>query len=240
MKFYKNTDVGVVRKENQDRVAIFQEGNITFAILCDGMGGHKGGSHASAITVAAFEKEFNIGINTQKVDKWFSKALKRSKKDMERFASHDKNLLDMGTTMTGVLIVDKRAYIINIGDSRTYAYNGMLHQVTKDHNLRNHYIEKYGYSAEQAAKVAGAMALTSALGPQKTTSVDSFVLDIVPSTKYLILTSDGIHDYVPKPVFEDIIAKESTLEEKTSLMIARAIKNKSSDNLSIIIIEVNS
>ena len=69
MKFYKNTDVGVVRKENQDRVAIFQEGNITFAILCDGMGGHKGGSHASAITVAAFEKEFNIGINTQKVDK---------------------------------------------------------------------------------------------------------------------------------------------------------------------------
>lgn len=59
MEYVIKTDVGTVRKENQDRAAVFVGKKMTFAILCDGMGGHMGGSYASSLTIETFEREFN-------------------------------------------------------------------------------------------------------------------------------------------------------------------------------------
>lgn len=239
MKHALMSDVGVVRKENQDRVAVFQRGKQTLAILCDGMGGHTGGSVASSVTVDTFEKTFTDEIPEKKITSWFTKSINRAKKEMTLAANGDRNLLDMGTTLTAALITEKNIYVFNIGDSRTYIYNGLLHQVTEDHNLRNYYIDNYGYSPEEAAKISGAAALTSALGPTKKTDVDSFLLPLEDSIKYIILTSDGIHDYIAKPTFEKILFTEKkSIEEKETEIIKQAIRGKSSDNLSIIIVDL--
>lgn len=241
MSYTIKTDVGVVRTENQDRAAVFQSGKITFGILCDGMGGHTGGSHAAAITIDVFEKEFtkNFPNNSKNYNKWFVKGIQKAKREMEIFANEDNALLDMGTTVTCVIIDSNEAHIFNIGDSRTYAYNGLLHQITTDHNLRNHYIEKFGYSDEKAATLMGAAALTSALGPRKKSKIDSIVTPIDEDLKYFILTSDGIHDYISKPNFEKIISSETSLEEKAERLVISAIKGKSSDNLTVAIMEVS-
>lgn len=239
MQYTVRTDVGVVRSENQDRAAVFHNDDFTFAILCDGMGGHQGGSHASSITIATFEKEFEKGFKEENVTEWFRNTVAKSKEAMIKFAGRDKALLDMGTTLTAALIAKDKVYIFNIGDSRTHAYNGLFHLITKDHNLRNHYIDKWGYSVEEAAKVIGAAALTSALGPTKQMFIDAFVVANDESLEYIVLTSDGIHDYISKPVFERIIADENrSLEEKGDELIATAIKGKSSDNLTCAIVKL--
>lgn len=242
MEHIIKTDIGVVRVENQDRAAVFNKKGITLGILCDGMGGHKGGSFASAITIDTFEKEFNKSFpfgNIDNIDKWFLKTIKESKKNMTFFAKGDVGLLDMGTTVTAAIVIDGDIKIYNIGDSRTYIYNGLLHQITVDHNLRNHYIKKFNYSEDEAAQVVGAAALTSALGPTKTTSAEQFQVANDSSVKFIILTSDGIHDYISKPNFEKIIASKHSLEKKSSALIKYAIKGKSSDNLTVVIVEVN-
>lgn len=239
MKHTVRTNVGVVRSENQDRAAVFQNDKYTFAILCDGMGGHKGGSYASSIAIETFEREFNKGFNIENITEWFGNAVSKSKEAMIRFAAQDKPLMDMGTTLTAALITDTKVFVFNIGDSRTYAYNGLFHQITKDHNLWNHYIDKWGYSPEEAAKMMGAAALTSALGPTKTLSVDAFVVENDENLKYIVLTSDGIHDYISKPVFEKIVADENrSLEDKGDELIAQAIRGKSSDNLTCVIVKI--
>lgn len=70
MEHIIKTDVGVVRKENQDRAAFFEKGDVALAILCDGMGGHTGGSFASSLTINSFEKEFaRTNINRENVSK---------------------------------------------------------------------------------------------------------------------------------------------------------------------------
>ncbi len=241
MKYTIKTDVGVVRSENQDRAKVFENDTVTFAILCDGMGGHEGGSHAARITINQFGKEFSKSLpkTEDKYGEWFTHALKKSKKAMEKYAWRNSALLDMGTTVTAALITKSNIYVYNVGDSRTYVYNGLLHQITVDHNLRNHYIKKFGYSEEEAATVLGAAALTSALGPKKKTHVEQFIVENEPTVKYLILTSDGIHDYISKPNFETIISSDSTDEQKSEVLIKQAIKGKSSDNLTAIILEVN-
>ena len=158
---------------------------------------------------------------------------------MIKFANGDERLLDMGTTVTAALIYRDKIHIYNVGDSRTYVYNGLLSQITVDHNLRNHYIKKFNYTEEQAATVMGAAALTSALGPKKKATIEQFVLKITPEIELLILTSDGIHDYISKPHFEQIISANVSLEERAHVLIKQAIRGKSADNLTVAILEVN-
>ena len=239
MAYIIKTDVGVVRSENQDRAAVFKKANITLLILCDGMGGHEGGVHASRITIDTFEKEFNKSLPKRSFEygKWFSTSLSKSRKAMTKYANGNNRLMDMGTTVTAAILTKEKVYVFNVGDSRTYIYNGLLHQITVDHNLRNHYINKFGYSEEEAATVMGAAALTSALGPTKKTTAEQFQVVNSNEIKSIILTSDGIHDYIAKPNFEKIVASNGTLEKKTSTLIKYAIKGKSSDNLTVILWE---
>ena len=58
------TDIGKERKVNQDAFAleVFEEDNLAFFIVCDGMGGVKGGEVASSISVRVIEEEFKLNI----------------------------------------------------------------------------------------------------------------------------------------------------------------------------------
>ena len=55
MKYVVETNIGVVRDENQDKANVFENDYVLVAVLCDGMGGHFGGSLASAITIETFK-----------------------------------------------------------------------------------------------------------------------------------------------------------------------------------------
>jgi protein phosphatase len=207
------------------------------------MGGHEGGSVASSQTLHVFEKEFykRFPKNESLVHAWFKSTVKKSKEAMVKAAKNNKKLLDMGTTLTCAIFLEKNILIFNIGDSRTYVYNGLLHQVTTDHNLRNYYMQDHNLSPEKASHVIGGSALTSALGPNKKTIIDAFEIDNDPDIKYIILTSDGIHDYISKPFFEKTLlhTKSNQLETITSNIIKKSIEGESNDNLTIAIVEVN-
>ncbi|MGL5205462.1 MAG: PP2C family protein-serine/threonine phosphatase [Metamycoplasmataceae bacterium] len=241
MNYKINTNIGVVREENQDR-AIVVEGNIaTLALLCDGMGGHFGGSLASSITINTFASEMEtLPIDQRQIFDWFKNTIKKCKNNMIAEAGGDDMKKDMGTTVTAAIIYrdTKDIFIFNIGDSRTYIYDGLLNQITIDHNLMNYYIIEEGMSEFEAAKLPGAAALTSALGPNKKTNIEAFTIEHSNEQRTIILTSDGIHDYVTKPNFEMIIASRMNLSEKTDALINQAIRGESADNLTIIILEV--
>lgn len=236
------SDIGVVRLENQDKAAVFKNNRAIFAITCDGMGGHEGGEIASRLTIEVFEKEFKrnfpYSFNHEDLRDWYHNTLKRVKKAMVKYANKSTSLLDMGTTVASALIFEKEIIIYNIGDSRVYVYNGLLQQITRDHNIRNFYTQKYNYSDEEAAKILGASALTSALGPQKKTTLEQFIIPRNDAIIYVILTTDGIHDYISKPKFESIVNADDGLEKKAENLIKNAIIYKSSDNLTATIVDL--
>lgn len=159
---------------------------------------------------------------------------------MKRQAEFNRQLLDMGTTLTAAAIFDDKIMIYNIGDSRTYAYNGLLHQVTEDQNLRNYYIDKHGYSEDEASQIVGAAALTSALGPTKNTQIKPYEVPRTDEMRFVILTSDGIHDYIAPPVMDQVFAHDSSISEKGEQLITKAMRGKSSDNLTCVIVDLRS
>ena len=56
------TDVGLVRKENQDAYAVREEtaSGHTVCVVCDGMGGTAGGKLASRIAVTTYLEELEV------------------------------------------------------------------------------------------------------------------------------------------------------------------------------------
>ena len=64
MKIIAKTDIGLVRATNEDTYTFIKKENGDFlAFVCDGMGGHLGGSYASSKTCDMLTDAFNT-LNT--------------------------------------------------------------------------------------------------------------------------------------------------------------------------------
>lgn len=235
---------GDFRDENQDRVEIIEKDNTVLALLCDGMGGHFGGSFASSIAVNVITKEFldNFNPNLGDHKKWFYDLIDIVKINMKK-QSVNEEMHDMGTTLTAALIFknQKKIIIFNSGDSRTYILNknNDLIQITVDHNYYNQLIQE-GYDKVVANSQRESKYLTSALGPTKKTTLEVFELNTESymKTKSILLTSDGIHSFLNNDEIE-LIIKNSDLSLKNrieTILTSSQIAN-SNDNMSVALIE---
>ncbi|MGY5139732.1 PP2C family protein-serine/threonine phosphatase [Mycoplasmopsis gallinarum] len=250
LKFGKFTDIGTKRLENQDRVAIFCNEQYYLLILCDGMGGHFGGALAASTTINTFETtlhQLNVtqNLTIDETARWIEQSVRKARKEMEFLSLKDAALIDMGTTVTGVLInsVAKTIVVFNIGDSRIYTINkdNSVNQITKDHNLYNSLIEKFNYTHKQAIAERGHRALTSSLGPTKKTKINiSDLSKFYDEIEFIFATSDGVHNFVSQSFFELIFInnKDDDLDNLAQDIVQEALLNKSNDNLSIGIIKL--
>ncbi|MBZ4195267.1 PP2C family protein-serine/threonine phosphatase [Mycoplasma tauri] len=244
MDFGRVSDIGTRRLENQDALAIFTNENFILLLLCDGMGGHYGGSIASSTTIKVFQQEFDKSLtqyfNSSEVDsymEWVKNTINKTKKEMIRISDHDEAMMDMGTTVTGALVNlrDKFILFFNVGDSRTYVLTtlGELHQITSDHNYLNQLISE-GIPEREARKYRNHVALTSSLGPDKRTKIEFFTVkhDVFNQVYSIISTSDGAHDFVPKPYMEGILKSDNSADIIAKDIVEYALRNNSTDNAS--------
>ncbi len=244
IKYFLKTDIGVKRQENQDNAAVFKnKNNELMALICDGMGGYAGGYTASNVTmnkmINSFQKQNFSNMSYDNLSKWIKKNIKNVKDELSLIAEQNKILNQMGTTLVLALFLKNYIAIINVGDSRAYtvSQDNKLTQITKDQNLASDIQKKWDISYEEAINFPEATLLTSVVGVDKITNVDIYFLKN-NTFKYLILTSDGIHDYLSNREMENILNNQKTLETKTNKLIQRALIEESTDNLTSIIVKV--
>src|ERR1051325_4428885 len=148
LNFASRTDVGRVRQQNQDSVAVVPGDELGFEsgglfIVADGMGGHAGGEVASKIavdTVSHIVKtalaDHNGSADTEALTQALREGLISANDEVWREAHSNPELRGMGTTCVSILIRDRLAVVGNVGDSRAYLLRaGRLHQLTEDHSL---------------------------------------------------------------------------------------------------------
>lgn len=249
-KIVNLSDIGNYRKSNQDYLGYEKNKNgDLFAIVCDGMGGHAHGEIASKIAVMTFLAHFKgakfSGLSNSEINHWLHDSIEKVVKVMKEYANQHPEALDMGTTLTAILITNHKAFVINIGDSRTYKYvDNKLFLVTKDQNLWNaasqEEQEKVRSSTIQGSRMNELTywkVLTSALGPKKTLKIDTYLINDIKGT--YLLTTDGIHDYIDEESIVEIMDSKAKLKNKGQEMIDYAKGNLSTDNLSILLLEVD-
>ena len=209
MKYFGITDRGKLRKTNQDNYVIASNayGDV-FAIVCDGIGGGRGGDVASRIAVSHFSVAFSSTdafVDEDEVRRWLSVEIPAANSEIYSAGIHTPGLKGMGTTLTGVLICKAGRYVVNIGDSRTYAYyhDQSMKLLTTDHTLVNDMLKHGELTEEEAKNFPRKNVLTNALGVWEKVRYD-FARHDEELCGFLIC-SDGLHGYVEEEAIRKIV-----------------------------------
>ena len=118
------------REKNEDSMALHRmetrAGEITMALICDGMGGEDKGELASGYLVECLSVWFYDELPGV-LKKGFKKSRIQRSLQRELFTVHERlrnfgrdNGLRCGTTMTMLLIIDRRYLLFQCGDSMVY------------------------------------------------------------------------------------------------------------------------
>jgi len=235
------TDRGKKRsaKANEDSFFADRINDIYLAVVCDGVGGARGGSIASSLAVKSFVdtvKELLPGSTNYK--NILFTAVGNANKTVFSAAKEDEELTGMGTTMVACIFDGNEYYAVNIGDSRMYIINDKncsITQVTKDHSLVQEMIDSGAMTKEQAAKSPNKNIITRVLGSDDILDVDFY------RSKYevgvMLLCSDGLHDYVDESDIIKYISQYDSMEHCAGELIEKANKNGGGDNITAVIIK---
>lgn len=240
------TDVGSVRDHNED--AISTESALGLAILADGMGGHRGGEVASAITVSTvFETiskklhSLSEGCTDEKTG--FSlesltvhDAIALANSNVHKSSNENEQYKGMGTTVVVVLFYDNRFTVAHVGDSRLYRIrDGIFEQVTRDHSLMQELVDRGFYTPEQARESLNKNLVTRAIGIDEEVRID-IQEDFAQVNDIYLLCSDGLSDMVEDDLIYQTIKRNSDdLERAASELIEEANRRGGKDNISVIL-----
>ncbi|HNU80533.1 MAG TPA: protein phosphatase 2C domain-containing protein, partial [Bacillota bacterium] len=144
MRSAGRTDIGLVRKVNEDRFLCekLEDIDSTYLyIVADGMGGHNAGEVASSMAVQEVASYIKNSIGTlmpgdEEIKDLVRNAIMYANEKIYKTSILKSNCLGMGTTLSMVLAKDSSIYIGHVGDSRIYLIRGKdISRLTEDHSL---------------------------------------------------------------------------------------------------------
>ncbi|WP_434414487.1 serine/threonine-protein phosphatase [symbiont of Argiope bruennichi] len=230
---------GNVRLDNQDWVDFaFNKVGHAFAVLCDGMGGHYGGKVAAKkscnFAIKSFLEFKNFYPTELEINNFLIFLIKDIIRYLKQLSSENQNLLDMGTTIVIAYFFKNNIYVANVGDSRCYYVSkSSIKQITIDQNLYNK-IKRDENSLQENNK-ANKSILYSAVGPLKNFKIDTYLIS--PTSGWILLCSDGIYSVIDEKTIIATIIRPLPLSYKCELLLENAIKFRSNDNVSAVLIE---
>ena len=157
MKLWGSSDIGVVRQENQDTYMLHELEDGALLVVCDGMGGAKGGSTASSTASHAFaeavEQGYQKNMKPSEMADLVALAATKANAAVYQAARQDPSLSGMGTTLVCLLAQGMDAIVGNIGDSRAYLIDEEgMRQVTHDHSLVAEMVRRGELSSREASR----------------------------------------------------------------------------------------
>lgn len=253
MKYFGKTDIGKLRKGNQDNFGIYEIAeNALLLSVCDGMGGASGGGEASRLALEAFAKEIKdtcaSKIEGSKLDAsaldiklLLSNAAECANNEVYKTAQAKPELQGMGTTLVALFVVDGTAFSINVGDSRMYRIkNGEIKQVTHDHSYVQYLVDMGKMTLEEAKKSTNRNIITRAIGTGESIEADIEAIDLEEGAQdtYFLLCSDGLTNVVSDEEIARVVSLEDTPEEKVCKLIETANQNGGPDNITVVLLSL--
>jgi len=259
------TDPGKVRAGNEDQFLIAQllkalevkatslplpkfqksEDQSYLFVVADGMGGHAGGQHASALAVSSVEsfmlKTFKWffacrGKEADELLAEFQSALGQANARVLSKAAEHPELRGMGTTLTLAYSLNDILFVAHVGDSRAYLQRGgALHRLTSDHTLVEDMVRIGTLRAEEAAQHRWRHVITNAVGgdsPDIKVEVHKLHLEAGDG---LLLCSDGLTEMVSDEEIGRILADLNEPEKACKCLVDRANEAGGKDNISVIL-----
>ncbi len=240
-KYEQATNVGLIRKQNEDSIAVIEPN--TF-IVADGMGGQAAGEVASRMLIETVKNELNA-VPLPWNEEILKAAILKANENILYEARKNSEYEGMGTTATILhiaqpqesqpQIITQRAFYAHVGDSRLYKLESdRLRQITSDHSYVEDLVRQGELTEEEARSHPMKNVLTQAVG-----AVDNLDVEVgtfkVKSGDLFLLCTDGLTNMVnDEEIFNILHSTKNPADD----LIAAALSHGGKDNVSVIVVGV--
>ncbi len=214
----------------------FTEAQINFKVLvaiADGVGGNAGGNLASRYVLSQFA---TINVDDITVEELYH-FIENCDIGLLEYAKQFPGKENMATTLTGIILLSDTCYIFHIGNTRVYGLQGSyLKQFTKDQTIYQWLLDR-GRIGE--ADICNKNEITYCLGGGNLKYAEGISANEYTSLnqcKRILLSSDGIHEYVSTDELEDFILGDIN-KETMKKIVDKAKSNGSDDDKTIVVID---
>lgn len=210
--------------------------NLKF-IIADGMGGHSKGEVASFLVLDYIRKQNILD------EKQLKEILFNSKKVLNEYVKEYPEAKDLGTVLAGVIILQDRFIVFNIGDSRVYQkINHSLKRVSKDHSfVETLYSRGYIKYDEMRYHPEKHIVTSCLIGDQKKEMPEIFITTLEKKANernFFLICSDGLWEMLSDAEMEEIIHRNQNLIQIANELKQKAFDNGAYDNISFILLEI--
>jgi protein phosphatase len=252
--------MGMVRKNNEDNFAVsaFQLSEkdptpAVFAILCDGIGGHKAGEVASEMAV----NRISAGVarsDGMRPTEILRAAFSETNEKIVADARDNPDRKGMGATLACAWVIGRRLYTASAGDSRTYLVRaGSIQQLNIDHTWLQEAIEKGAVDPAKVKDAPNLHVIRRHLGSEKENEPDFRLrlrdretneqmlanqgTPLLPGD-VLVLCSDGLTDYLNSSEILGVMQKTKNLNASVKTLVDQANQRGGQDNITVVMLMV--
>lgn len=253
------THPGMTGKVNEDRYSVSafrleDEGSTpaVFAIVADGIGGHKAGEIAAEIAVNTISHSISESDGSEPQDT-LEYAVIQAGDAIQKQSVKDLTQQGMGSTCVCAWVIYDRLYTTSVGDSRIYLLrNGNIHQITIDHTWVQEALDHGIIKPEQARNHPRSHIIRRYLGSKSTVVPDSRLklnpeetdvqalanqgMQLFPGDQ-LLLCSDGLSDLVEDHEIREAL-KLPEMSVAISSLVDLANERGGHDNITIVALKV--
>jgi serine/threonine protein phosphatase PrpC len=265
MRCAYQTDPGVKRgaagEPNQDALGVFQlaarnaDGafSVGLFMVADGIGGAQAGQEASRLALQTLYNELHAELVSplwnqgapadDAIRSTLRQAIAKTNTHVMQWANA--NALRSGTTLTLALVIGERAYVANLGDSRTYlARGGSLEQITTDHSFIAQLVANGSVTADEAYNHPRRNIILKSLGDPTGYQADIFPADggalNLRAGDRLLLCSDGLWEMVRESDIVQVLTDNPDPQAACAQLVSLANLAGGLDNISVILVALDS
>jgi protein phosphatase len=229
------SDIGRVRRENEDRVLLNE--NLGIFGVADGVGGLPGGGEAAQQAVD--ELTYAFSETSPETDPDLTAIVHRVNESVAALGRKMSPALGIGTTLSFGMFRNGQLRIAHVGDSRAYGWRaGEMVRLTEDHSVENEARQRRARGEVVYYNEMHRNALTRCIGQPTPPDVDLLVRELKAGDRYFFCT-DGVNRLVPDRDLLDILGHPGTPAVVLDEIISLAVGRGGPDNATGVVIYVD-
>jgi protein phosphatase len=219
------------RQKNEDALYAARVEDYAIFGVADGVGGHAHGEIAAGKAIAEIRQIATGPVFTGRPSDLLSRAFEVANHRITTY--NQEHRVNSATTLVAAIVhAHGKCTIASCGDSRAYVIGQDVFWHTRDHSFVQQLIESGMLKEEDSFRHPHNNILTQALGLERRAFPDIYEQDV--KGKVLILSSDGMHDFV-RPERIRNIALHNDPAQAAELLVREAVAGGSTDNITVII-----
>ncbi len=250
MKIIAISENGYVKSNNEDTYlindSVFIDSNTELSenasvfVVFDGIGGNSSGEVAAKVASEYFASKYKDILLSNEDS--LKDIIEQANSEVLKYATTDTHNNGMGTTLAGMILLEDRWIVFNVGDSRVYRLrNGLFKYFSVDDSYFN-YLKSMGLVKEEdSEKYANNHKITAYLGNPHFDKEQIHVFSIdfgVRAGDTFLLCTDGVSDMVDDDTMRSILESGHSIRHLSEQIRQHILKAGAMDNFTYILVQM--